>query len=524
MSVPTDVIPIIGADLGRYEACPSSLARGMEMLDFCAAERLTMPRVGLETASERGQRLRPVLSAIPFVSGALKVGKPFDVLARAKEVAQRAGVTLRVGDEAFIATTIASRNHLIEQFARGVRLRPRARIKVELEPQPLRHDFKVPVGAVARVEARPDVRLTLTSAAGKHHTLLLDFGTGFAPDIDDKTNRQITTLAVLQSLHDPRTESVAVSLIALNDAVPGKLDLLTYDREALKRAATGVYVAAFRAASLAFAYREGPKAEPTPNLAQQLDAAAKTGEHCKQCVGRICCGRIHREMKGYEALLKASRDTGAMADTTLRRLRETPNVFDDDMNLNLLSQAIDTAKSLRKQGEVFDKLREEAEDLGRQAILKGKSVPGFGLKDGAKRLNLVEHDKAQASGAQTERDVSPSAVYTRLKPVLPGVDETRFVQSACKVDPTRTRDLIADVHKVDPKDVFTKVLKPLGEANPFEMRSNEPSVVPEAQANIVVVQDASAIAAAPAKPKPAEVPAAPLPQPKQAGSKGGVKR
>ena len=51
------------------------------------------------------------------------------------------------------------------------------------------------------------------------------------------------------------------------------------------------------------------------------------------------------------------------------------------------------------------------------------------------------------------------------------------MQRAGSVDASAVRNLLADIHGVRDDEVFERVLRPLGAANPVWLKPNEPSVI-----------------------------------------------
>jgi hypothetical protein len=158
------------------------------------------------------------------------------------------------------------------------------------------------------------------------------------------------------------------------------------------------------------------------------------------------------------------------------------------MTVEETAQALQKTKTITDRFKLYLKLESELEEVAKKLISSGRSVEGVALKEGASRLSLrttvqPPMDESMLYDIEPEKiDVTPHAVYGKLRPLLQQVTGAEvaaddFIKACCTVSPNGLRDYLAKLSGVSEKAVYEKLLAPLGDANPLQIKKDKPSVV-----------------------------------------------
>ena len=472
---------VSGSVIGRYAECPSSYLRELEVDRFLTTQGIEGVTVG--AAAIRGGMLHQILAEIPFYSEAYGIGHPIRVRAFVEKRAAELGLVLKPGDLWYVADSIRKRDLLMETVIERA-----GRIGVKLETVNLDAMRLASKDPSAPVSALPDVMVVVSRPNGRHG-LVADYKTGRCGVESAVTNPQVRTLAALaHRISD--MDSCVVAMLQRADAAPGVIDSALFDRSALTQAVAWVEGTARYLHALRGNYERNREPDGTPleHMDAIIEDLAKPGHHCGHCGGAVACKKL-RENHDLQVGASTRPDATPLAKELRARLKAaTKETL--PMKPETLSVALAWSGARLDENAMPAKVWEEAAELTRQLGAKGAEIPpGWKLKEGAKRFSLREtmpllNDDGsvaldQATGLPMELPVekTPSKVFSRLEPVLNGMDEATFLQRAGSVDATAVRNLLADIHGVRDDEVFERVLRPLGAANPVWLKPNEPSVI-----------------------------------------------
>jgi hypothetical protein len=339
------------------------------------------------------------------------------------------------------------------------------------------------------------------------HVLIGDYETGFMGGEAAAVNRQLRSLAVLADdlIGAGSADTIQVAMLQKKDAEPGVIDSALYDRETL--AASRLWLASVvgdRSAWLdAYNAQREPDGTPLPAMEAALNAAATPGDHCLKCGGSVCCQKLRQHIDARNAI--TGPETKTLVPYISKRITAALKK-NEPMKPETLAASLTWAATLIEENAVPEKIWKEGTELVRQlasannlpdapvgAVEVGapSTTPGWALKEGSKRFLVREKvplmdadgkvvvDCATGLQALQDFDPNPYEVYARLKSVLPlGMDVEEFTRKVATTDAKAVQALLADAHKVDQREVYARVLAPLGPRNPIEMRANKPSVVP----------------------------------------------
>jgi hypothetical protein len=502
------------------QACQASAVRSTELGYFLKANGLvgakgaatksldTHDLLGGRDDATPAKRLRALLASIRY-------GASFEER-RAVIEAHASGLVL--GDLAFIHETIAKRDAMIANFI-GKHGGPEAIETLELSPVELTLTGKSALGVASYlVAAQPNVIVATRNKQGQRHSLVLDYEVGYlAIDAEvSHDNTQKLTLALLEFARgDMDTNaSVEVAYLSRNDADAGEMDRSIYRRDFLLAELPRLLEAAENQHILRAAYdrQRDAAGDPAPEFSQKLDEIATPGEHCIRCAGKVCCGRIREAAQEFKNMrVTSDAPVIARARALVNADKDTiENPKSDNTPLNMNTKTLATfltiVQDVTDAARPFEAARKDGEELVRQlAAAKKPALPGFALKEGARQFKVREQmpvGPAAAGAGNGEQAVSavatdPKEIFRRLKVSLPAfsaVTEEQCIRETAAVDPTALRKFIADRAGVGEKEVFEKVLKPLGDRNPIEMRQNKPSVV---RATAAESKEASGLKAVP---------------------------
>jgi hypothetical protein len=445
--------------LPLIEDCASSRLRGLEHAAFTGA--VVKAEENAKITHERGLRLSALLAAAPFTFPRPGPERPAAVDAWLLAACKERGVMLAGGDTAFIHDTLLKRDFLVARFA-------------EKHNGSLTELF-CDTGLSARMSADfGDTGVTLTGVPafwiqartgnGGWHSLLMDFTTGFAPDTKDGgPSAFVRGMASLAAFHHRTTRSVTVALLHANDAEPEQIVSHRFTRREIDLLADGLRPLLEQQAGLEARWRANHN-EVGGSLADELDARASTGNHCTDCPGLVCCGKV---IAGLETTSRefAAMDAQSVFDVALRAIKN--HSPENPMNIETLRRALEASKSATEQLAVAKKVWDEGSAIARDSLARDDAgVAGWRLKPGVARLAIAE-------------DKKPAEVFAALKPVLGETTFEEFVAATCNVTATAAAKLVADRNKIPERSVHDTLLKLLAEKTPLVKKPNQASVIRE---------------------------------------------
>ncbi len=311
---PNRIQNISASRLDRLEACPSSLAREVEMTAFLVENNLTPPESG---EADAGEAMHAIYAGVPFTSHFLghspreKNHYENAVDAAADKLGHRWQAR---DDRDFAIAFLRRRDAIIEDFYREVTELGRGAISeftVELDTRRIAVELEFPDGQVEVVSGLPDILVKAVTANGLAHVLVLDGKAGRMGekyDTAEKTSRQLIGLVALAALEaDPKhpVDMAQAAILHRGNVRKGVATPLNeFDAPAIESAVQFFARTAYAARTLRQAVR-AEKHQPSERLSSRLDDAAATGSHCRYCIAKTCCGKIR-----------------TLADETLKKLPE----------------------------------------------------------------------------------------------------------------------------------------------------------------------------------------------------------
>ena len=472
-------VPRLSASkMERVMECGAAYAREWEMHSFLKANGMEKLESGSD--ADRGTQIHDLLAKIPFSSAKLDMGegpRDWSAYKKVENAIATTGFECSKAEFWFCVHAIAKRDMLIEHViseAGGA-------LRVSLSMDKSRMAVTKSWGKLSEsISGLADVLVSVERPDGGVSIAIVDYKTLYGEHLKSTLNVQLATLAALARETDVRVDKSYVSLVT-NTQQNDEIDVAFYDSESMRRASERIDQAAKVAAELVAATRsemEGGKALSELSQAR-LEAASKTGNHCLFCSGKMCCTKLRREMSHFEEHLIEHEPWVR----EYRRIITTP-----DMTVEETAQALQKTKTITDRFKLYLKLESELEEVTKKLISSGRSVEGFALKDGVSRLSLrttvqPPMDESMLYDIEPEKiDVTPHAVYGKLRPLLQQVTGAEvaaddFIKACCTVSPNGLRDYLAKLAGVSEKAVYEKLLAPLGDANPLQIKKDKPSVV-----------------------------------------------
>ena len=474
-------VPRISASkMERILECPSSFAREWEIHGFL--QKHGLPKMASGAMADRGTAIHDFLSKIDFASSLLDMGgdrRDWSAYRKVKEASERHQFQANESEFWFCVNAIAKRDRLIEfavQEAGDVQ-----NLEVLLDCKRLQWDVNDGEGTKASLTGLGDVVAKVERADGGVTLVVCDYKTLYGEHMESATNPQLATLAVLSKQNDPRIDKAYVAMIT-NLQRNDEIDAAYYTGEMLESAALRMKESALLAEKLAGVVRDslGPAGELSASLNEKLDAHTATGNHCLYCPGKVCCSKLQLEADQFLGELTADAE---WANATKKLCKEQK---DAAMTAEEMTQVLGRTTALAAKYKVYDQLDSEVKDLARKLMSAGNPVEGFELVPGKTRpviRSRVASEDMLDDAQETELDVSPAAVFERLKPLLAKVtggnaSMDEFLQACCSVSATQLRAFLSTKSGVDEKRVYDELLAPLGNDNPVELKRDAPSVMP----------------------------------------------
>lgn len=513
---------ITAQPMARYEECPSSYARELETAWF--AEDHGIAGLKRDTAhfdnagyDDIGDRLYPVISRVPFRSArfGIDAGGPSRSSA-IEEAVRQVGAQLRPGDAYWLTEAISRRDavveHVMERCVKdGASI---GGIEVVTGQQRLHVEMPISGDRTEWIAGKPGWLLVVKDREQRAlRAAIVDFKMDFREMGLAQNNPELRTLAVLTAVNWPDLRDVTVAQVGRGDLKPGQVFSHTFPIEDLGGAHFDRLVTTLRDAIDHAEPLFNSGGSPSSEHSSHLDAAAKPGGHCSLCTGKCGCGALQAylakgatQSEAQAEQMKAWRKTFTAATAALEQGAEAEKPLTKEeiqVTIDKLVSASAAITATAPQIALMAAFKKDSDELVRQLIEAGHSVPGHSVKAGNPTMNVRE-----ISGEALD----PAAVYDRLTKhgLLPNVSQEDFVRVTAELSPTRLRGLLADLHKIPESEVFSLKLKPLGEDSPIVVGQKAGTVV---RTPVVVAQE-----------KPKATAPAPAPEKKEAPKAAGRKR
>lgn len=459
----------------RVRECSASHARSWEMHRFLSTHKID----GLESgaAAAHGTSVHALLAQIPFSSAALDMGEADRDLSAVQKVSKAGkSANFDFGDKAnfwFCVNAILKRDKLIEHAIREADGALNVTFAFD--------NTRMPWDDVAEggLSGLADVLVKVERPDGGLTAVIVDYKSLYGEHAPSATNVQLTTLAVLSRVGDRRIDRVYVSLIGAGQRNE-HLDAAVYDSALLDHSEKRLAHFAQKAVAIwKQVDGEMDEAGQLSNTAQaQLEAESKVGHHCLFCDGLACCTKLRKEMDQFQVILA---EVWEELGNYEKILANNPDI----MTSNELSEVLLKTRAITDQFSLFEKLDASLSEVARKLITGGASVEGVSLKEGRKEMKLLESVVDDSNPMYAERvalNTTPTAVFEKLKGVIQAqtgedADRAQFINTCCRVSPTDVKTYLAVISKVTEKKVFETLLEPLGENNPFEIRTQKATVV-----------------------------------------------
>ena len=367
-------------------------------------------------------------------------------------------------------------------------------------------------GAAEPLAGAPEILVTTKDAAGQDRAgLVVDLaasriGLGMTAD-----NPEMRAQAALATVAAPGLERVRVVLAGVTDKLRPEPPVCDFGAAELAAIREQIAGAMHRNLALADPLFESGEGTPAPAHAAQLDAAARPGDHCTLCTGKVACVALrqhvtvtaktvvgeHLKVWTFFSRTLAELKTKAKASVGSGPLTLTPDQL-KPMKLEDFSAASRTLDELGATIKLAGSLREDFNTITRQLVAGGVAVPGHAVRPGANLLKLATNKK--------DHELTPAEALAKIKTVIgpawSAADQDAFLNRICSVSPAELRDYVA-LRLGNSPDAAAKQLADAG------------IVVSTPRAGTVVIE-ASAIRAAPA---PVALPVASPPPPKPTAGK-----
>ena len=173
-------IPRLSASgMYRVFACSASHAREWEAYDLRSLYGVPPPEAPKEAIT--GTQRHLLLSAIPFHSQKLGIGKPLNLHQALQAEAGNLGIRFEsASDYWFCYNAVMKRNRLISHVIEEIGPAAIAKISIRLDDQRLYRSVSLRQGSgTVEVSGLPDVNATIRTRSGQLHAVICDYKSGY---------------------------------------------------------------------------------------------------------------------------------------------------------------------------------------------------------------------------------------------------------------------------------------------------------------------------------------------------------
>lgn len=424
----------------RLDACPSSQARILQILDF--AEQHNVHVSDESAAAGRGNLYHDYLQLFPIFSAKHAIGKAYSPSKRLEQLMAQSGDNLANIDKRFILGALKKRSEFVDTFFDFAQQKSGSRIEsvfIDLDANRLHGTFGLKQYQ-SKFSGLADVRIHAVMKNGERYGAIIDYKSGNSHTV--VKNKQLRSLLVLlnKSVQQEYGQGLQGGLVTIidTDAINGSRQLHAdyYSSTAIEQADLAVNRMIARNAQMI-----------STNSDDDLDQQARFGKHCLYCQGKANCGVLLDEMKSQR--LELERFRGEL--TALESIGDS------------VDQIYGQAMELTQKAAIFDRLKVETQSMVESLVENDQVSDLVELKDGRSNFKIVPELQL------------PSDLYRHLKGYLPGISEEQFFDTTCDLDPNKLKQYLRDQHDLSGAGCV-EVLNQLETSGLIDVRQNQPTI------------------------------------------------
>lgn len=454
---------ISASKVGALAECPSMLVRDEEMHLFC--DERGVPTVSELTKESRGSKkgtdIHEVLASFPLFIPEFGIGGAYSIYAELDHKIHSGKFELDHQDRWLVKRYVERRDDMVSWFVENVALGA-SRIETDIDKNRMFDEFYENSNGVSHVRSGlADVRVRAHFPDGTVKALILDYKTGRGTTDNSVDNQQLLNLGVLSRIEEPGTDEVYASLIT-HDSIRQPMRLVFFDKAKLDEGLALMDEVSERVTTLLDAYNEDRQktgsSTPSDELQEKLDAAAKVGDQCRFCDGKLCCGAFREKILADRERLEVIQqfynkpEEETMTDDKFREM------------LILASEAKSFATSM-------EKFLGEANELGKAMMEKGLAFDGVKLQDGSERFGVKNNENGDPI-------MDIEEIASLLMEKFPRARKGEFIKAVAKISGPALKGYLSEVGNAPAKKDELKawLVKNFGEDSPFDFSQNAPSV------------------------------------------------